>query len=151
MKEIIYPQRLKEVIVGKGDRSYIRTGSLFSPPSPPPEPINCIPDEFTIKAIDIVDPNIKKVRMRCYLTVDGIPDDYWNFKPDNSEIGYIECSYTRPSTSKPIYGRDVLFEYFNVNDFFGPEIHSFFYSTDTIVNGNLSKITLKGLTVNSTA
>ena len=120
-----------------------------SNPNPEPEPINCIPDEFTIKAIDIADPNIKKVRMRCYLTVDGIPDDYWNFKPDNSEIGYIECSYTRPSTSKPIYGRDILFEYFNVNDFFGPAIHSFFYGTDTIVNGNLSKITLKGLTVNS--
>lgn len=122
---------------------------IDSNPNPEPEPINCIPDEFTIKAIDIADPNIKKVRMRCYLTVDGIPDDYWNFKPDNSEIGYIECSYTRPSTSKPIYGRDILFEYFNVNDFFGPAIHSFFYGTDTIVNGNLSKITLKGLTVNS--
>lgn len=36
MKEIIYPKRLKETIVGKGDLSYIRTAYISAPPSPPP-------------------------------------------------------------------------------------------------------------------
>ena len=42
MKEIVYPQRLKETIVGKGDLSYIRTAHHGAPP-PPPTTITCIP------------------------------------------------------------------------------------------------------------
>ena len=34
MKEIVYPQRLRETIVGKGNLSYIRTGSSFVSPEP---------------------------------------------------------------------------------------------------------------------
>jgi hypothetical protein len=37
---IVYPQRLKEEIIGKGDRSYIRTAYLNAPPPPP---ITCTP------------------------------------------------------------------------------------------------------------
>ena len=43
MKEIIYPQRLKESVVGKGDLSYIRTSHHGAPPPPPP--ITCIPSK----------------------------------------------------------------------------------------------------------
>ena len=45
MKEIIYPQRLRETIVGKGDLSYIRTAHHGAPPPPPPPPITCIPSK----------------------------------------------------------------------------------------------------------
>ena len=59
---IVYPQRLKEEIIGKGDRSYIRTAYLNAPPPPPPpepEPtpsdpppvINCIPTSFNVTQI----------------------------------------------------------------------------------------------------
>lgn len=42
MKEIVYPQRLRETLASKGDLSYIRTAYITAPPSLPP-PITCIP------------------------------------------------------------------------------------------------------------
>ena len=156
--EIIYPQRLRETIVGKGELSYIRTPHYGAPPPappppvsppPPPVPIVCTPDDFTVHPTNITDLSIKKVRVRCYLEVDGRPYPGWNFKPNNSEMGYIEMTYTKPSSSKPIYGEDVFFEYFNVNDYFKPAIIPYFYETNYIVNGKVGKINNRGVTVNS--
>lgn len=44
MKEIIYPQKLKETVVSKGDLSYIRTSHVGA--TPPPGPITCIPSNY---------------------------------------------------------------------------------------------------------
>lgn len=144
MKEIIYPTRLKETIASKGNLSYIRTGQLNAPP----QPIRCIPDKFSIRAIDINNLNIKKVRMRCYATLNGVPYDYWDFKRDHSEVGYLDCVYVKPSADKPIAGKDILYDYFsrNLNLLYG--IYSFF---NLVIEDhvNLDKIDFNGITVDT--